>query len=161
MSSAKPQPIPLDHAVQSILDYPHGILTAVEAAALTSRDRSLLSEACRRGLIEAHSSSVRGKGAKSHWQFSKAALIAYIWNNTSGSKSLIRAALAERAPKLLALLESESGADAPAAELPANVIDATPELAAPTKRKRKSMPSDNAKSAPVLSQLELFSRSAS
>ncbi len=97
--------LPLSAAVLDVLALGHDMLTPIEAGRVIGRAATTMSEACARGEIEAQSSCVRGRGSRKRWSFSRAALLAYIWKNTTGDKALMRAALQQHAPALLAHLE--------------------------------------------------------
>lgn len=111
--------LPLSAYVDDIVDLGHDHLTPVEAGSITGRARNSISEACARGEIEAHFTCARGRGRKHRWTFTRAALLVYVWKNTSGDKALMREALTRRAPHLLAFLEPQP---AQPAALPQNVI---------------------------------------
>lgn len=112
-------PLPLSAAVLDVLALGHDMLTPIEAGRVIGRAHSTLSEACVSGDIEAHFTNSRGQKRKRRWCFSRAALLTYIWNNTTGDKALMRSALAQHAPDLLAHLEPHTSQTQP---LPDNVI---------------------------------------
>ena len=131
--------LPLSSQVDAILACNDDVLTSAVAASLTLRSASTITQACVNGEIEAHYTCSRGRGHRKSWRFSRAALLAFLWKNTSGDKHLMRAALRQRAPELLALLEPPPAEAAPA--LPENVIlmsAAEAEAPRPPRRARRT-----------------------
>lgn len=130
--------------LNSILDWPTADLTVGEASDLLALDRRTIGAWIQTGRIEASWIGGRGTGHKMHYRISKAALIKWLWDNTTSDRSMMRAVLETRAPKLLAVLDRLStAATAPAP---------TPE-AASGRRRRAAAPA-----APVWhpDQLALF-----
>lgn len=121
-----PATLPLSSQVDAILGCGVDILKPSVAAELTGRSASTISAACASGDIEASYTCSRGRGTRKRWNFTRAALLSYLWKNTTGERTLMRSALAKAAPELLALLEPQTAPDAePAPALPENVIPIT------------------------------------
>ncbi len=96
----------LNSMVDAILDHHRETLTSTEIAFILEVNPTTVSEALRKGHIEGLSQNLRGGGAIKRYKVTKAAMIAYLWRTTTGDKSTLRAALEERAPKLLKSLEA-------------------------------------------------------
>lgn len=92
--------------IDAILDHHGETLTSTEIAHILGVAPTTISEGLRKGRIEGLSQNLRGGGALQRYQVTKAAIISYLWRTTTGDKSTLRAALEERAPKLLKSLEA-------------------------------------------------------
>lgn len=114
MNSNTPTLSPFE-ALEAVLDFPGDPLTASMLSPIIGLHRNTLSEAMSTGRIESLGLKCRRDGNKSRrWSATKAAVIAWLWKNTSGEKLMMRATLAARAPRILAILER---ADAEAAAI--------------------------------------------
>ncbi|TXH18459.1 MAG: hypothetical protein E6R03_02070 [Hyphomicrobiaceae bacterium] len=92
--------------IDAILDHHGETLTSTEIAHILGVAPTTISEGLRKGRIEGLSQNLRGGGALQRYQVTKAAIISYIWHTTTGDRTTLRAALSERAPKLLKSLEA-------------------------------------------------------
>lgn len=124
---------PLAHhaTLEAILNFPADPLSAKEAGeVLGGFSASSLRHAAGAKRIEHTFANFRGKGAGSgksdRLRFSKAALIKWLWDHTSGDKAVLSAALDALCPELWPLLkgrgDSETRRPGETESLPKNVI---------------------------------------
>jgi hypothetical protein len=134
----KPNPSTLSpfEALEAVLDFPGDPLTASMLADILGMHRNTISEAMSSGRIESQGLKCRRAGERNkRWSANKSAVIAWLWCNTSGSKLMMRATLAARAPRILAILER---ADAEAAAIEAQKM--VPIFGAPAPRAMRQEP---------------------
>lgn len=100
----------LHDRLHSILTWDRPDLTAVEAADLLGLSRWTISATLKAGAMEGSVVRGKGRGNKQHYRIGKAALIKWMWDNTVGDRTMMRAELAKHAPQVLAVLEAQGEA---------------------------------------------------
>lgn len=106
--------------LHAVLQHPHKDATMQEVADLLGMERSSVNRAVRYGHLEAMKIMAGGCGKKCQLRITKAAIVKWMWDNTTGDRAVMRAELALHAPALLRLLETLH--TAAALPPPANVL---------------------------------------
>ncbi len=91
--------------LDAILTHPTAELTPVEISYILGVSRQSVTEAIRLEKMEGVKYSFRCRGKRDQYRVTKSALVKWLWDHTTGDKSMLRAALAMKAPGLLAVLE--------------------------------------------------------
>jgi DNA-binding transcriptional regulator GbsR (MarR family) len=97
----------LHDRLHNILTWSAPDLTAVEAADLLGLSRWTISASLKQGQMEGSVVRGKGRGNKQHYRIGKAALIKWMWDNTVGDRTMMRAELAKHAPEVLEVLEAQ------------------------------------------------------
>ena len=105
--------------LEEIIRFPHDPLSADEAGQVLGRDGATISAACKSGQITTTASNFRGRGNQRRYRITKSNLIAWLWKNEQGDRSILRAAMLDLCPKILRTLEPHAAA----VKRPANVVD--------------------------------------
>jgi hypothetical protein len=95
----------LHETLDQILTHPTPELSPVEIAFILGVSRQSVTEAIRLDRMEGVKMTFREHGARERYRVTKSALVKWLWDHTTGDKSTLRAALAMKAPGLLAVLE--------------------------------------------------------
>lgn len=97
--------------LEALVRFPRHTLRVSEAAEVLERDRATVSAACKHGDIPSRKDNFKGRGNRCTYTIQKSDLILWLWNNQSGDRSMLRAAMEELCPRVLRAIERSSGAD--------------------------------------------------
>lgn len=118
--------IPKHSIAANIAAWPTDELSSGEFAQILGVGAGCISNACKAGLIETLAIHVRDKADRKHkrntYRIPKSAALHYLWRNTSGDRTQLRAALHEICPHLFKVWETDEATAAAQQPLSANVV---------------------------------------
>lgn len=99
--------VKLHPVLEAVLDFPADPISSSELAGITGHARCTISDAYKDGIIANHACCLRRKGKVKHARraASKAAIIEWLWDTQEGQRTMMRAVLEVRAPRVLATLD--------------------------------------------------------
>lgn len=103
----------LHQILTDILSFPATELTAGEAADVLGVVRQTITVAIQTGDIEATRRNFKGHGRQQRYRISKAALIRWLWDHTTGDRAILRAAMTQECPEILRALDPKLSGPAP------------------------------------------------
>lgn len=126
MSTTTPQTICHHATLEALLEHPASTLTCNEIAGIFGVHRFTVSCAVNAGKLEGMNINARGSNLAARYRIEKSAVVAWLWNQTTGDKASLRAALTARAPHLLRALEAKAAPAATTTAPRAKAAAATP-----------------------------------
>ncbi len=94
-------------------------LSLPEVAEVLQLSECTIARLCRKGRLENKRHNARGDGSKPRVRISRAAVVRYLVQSSTGNKEVILSAIAAQCPQYLPAVQ---GLTAPAGPVPANVI---------------------------------------